>query len=142
MLEHVKLIHGVLAADKKDLAEALKCVDDGEDQGEKHGLPHLRRGDVAELLKRRSAVEIGGFVLLRWDGDEPCEQQNNAVPRVFPEVHEDHDPEGVFAVQPLDDGQVSRGKQAVYGAFFAEKQIDEQNGSGDGHDVRKQKDRF
>ena len=28
MLEHVKLIHGVLAADKKDLAEALKCVDD------------------------------------------------------------------------------------------------------------------
>ena len=106
MLEHVKLIHGVLAADKKDLAEALKCVDDGEDQGEKHGIPHLRRGDVAELLKRRSAVEIGGFVLLRGDGDEPCEQQNNAVPRVFPEVHEDHDPEGVFAVQPLDDGQV------------------------------------
>ena len=83
-----------------------KCVDDGEDQGEKHGIPHLRRGDVAELLKCRSAVEIGGFVLLRGDGDEPCEQQNNAVPRVFPEVHEDHDPEGVFAVQPLDDGQV------------------------------------
>ena len=52
MLEHVKLIHGVLAADKKDLAEALKCVDDGENQGEKHGIPHLRRGDVAELLKR------------------------------------------------------------------------------------------
>ena len=106
MLEHVKLIHGVLAADKKDLAEALKCVDDGENQGEKHGIPHLRRGDVAELLKRRSAVEIGGFVLLRGDGDEPCEQQNNAVPRVFSEVHEDHDPERVFAVQPLDDGQV------------------------------------
>ena len=86
--------------------EMLLLFDDGEDQGEKHGIPHLRRGDVAELLKRRSAVEIGGFVLLRGDGDEPCEQQNNAVPRVFPEVHEDHDPEGVFAVQPLDDGQV------------------------------------
>ena len=106
MLEHVELIHGVLAADEEDLAEALKCVDDGEDQGEKHGIPHLRRGDVAELLKRRSAVEVGGFVLLGGDGDEAREQQNNAVPCVFPEVHEDHDPERVFAVQPLDDGQV------------------------------------
>ena len=49
MLEHVKLIHGVLAADKKDLAEALKCVDDGEDQEE--DLLHILEKSDQQLSK-------------------------------------------------------------------------------------------
>ena len=84
MLEHVDVFIGVGAADEENLSKTLEGVDQREDDGEEHRVPHLRRGDIEELLPAGRSVQIGGGVLLLRDGDKPSQQQNHAVAGVFP----------------------------------------------------------
>ena len=84
MLEHVDVFVGMGAADEENLPETLEGVDQREDDGEEHRVPHLRRGDVEELLPAGSSVQIGGRVLLLRDGNKPGQQQNHTVAGVFP----------------------------------------------------------
>ncbi len=139
MLEHVKLIHGVLAADKKDLAEALKCVDDGENQGEKHGIPHLRRGDVAELLKRRSAVEIGGFVLSAGTVTSPASSRITLYPVFFQRYMRIMTQKAYLPFSHSTMGRFNAANKPFTAPFSPKKQIDEQDCTGRRHDIRKQK---
>ena len=96
MLQHVNTVVRVGAADQEDLPEALEGVDQGEYHGEKHAVPHLGDGDIAELLGRRRAIDGGGIVLILRDHRQAGQEQYHAVARVFPQVEQDHHPEGVF----------------------------------------------
>ena len=138
MLQHIKLAHGVFAANEEDLSEALKRIDDRKDECEEYGVPHLRRGDEDELLPAGGAVEVCGLKLILRNRDEAGQKQNDAVAGALPQVHTDHDPERVRADKPLLHGQAKLQHQIVHDAGLIKEQVDEQHRACDRHDVREQ----
>lgn len=65
MLEHIDVFVGVGAAYQEYLPETLESIYQGEGDGEEHRVPHLRSGDVVELLPAGGPVQVGGGILLR-----------------------------------------------------------------------------
>ena len=142
MLEHVDVFIGVGAADEENLSKTLEGVDQREDDGKEHRVPHLRRGDVEELLPAGSSVQIGGRVLLLRDGNKPGQQQNHAVTGILPEIQQQHHTERGGPAQPVYQGQAESIGHAWHQTGVGKEQLHQNDRAHNRHDVGKQEHRF
>ena len=142
MLEHIDILVGVGAADEENLPEALKGVDERKDDGEEHRVPHLRGGDVVELLPTGGPVQVGGGVLVLRDGDKPGQQQNHAVTGVLPEIEQQYHAERRRTAQPIHEGQAQDINNAGDQAAVGKEQLHQDDCPHHRHDVGKQEHGF